>query len=99
MDGSFTKFHQQKWVNPLTGEFIWNELVFVSIACVYETLFEAFVRNIEIFIKVSIESSALEPCADVIASAAARRSILVGARHQSKKTAWAVKFSNFAYLF
>jgi len=36
----------------------------------------------------------LEPCADVIVSATARRSILIGGG-----AAWAVKLSNFAYLF
>jgi len=42
----------------------------------------------------------LEPCAGVIASAAAaRRSILVGGGAARRGTAWAVKFSDVAYLF
>jgi len=45
----------------------------------------------------------LEPCADVIVSAAARRSISVGGAPPVKKyrrgAAWAVELSNFAYLF
>ena len=39
----------------------------------------------------------LDPC--VIVSAAVRRSILVGAGPKISAAAWAVEFSNFAYLF